>query len=238
VDINPNSIMHSGLSPTVITFVVLLVGWALGILSSPITDAIRRRSVKQRITRAVRTELMSLQDSFAGVVLQISRRRGVLTHSLLDALQTTLISSGHSRGASKSLKLIDDLMGLDEAALAAGRGSQAGGTRAFLSLKVQGVPFLESHLHRLEFYSPETQRRLLEIHAGSQVFNQHVDEAMHQQMLTFDPGISEPNLASLLVNIELCYGGAAEKASELVSQIATLLQSAEMAARPGRRYRT
>jgi len=230
VDVNPNSINHAGSSPTIITFVVLVVGWGLGILSSPITDAIRRRSVKQRITRAVRTELMSLQDSFAAVVIQISHRRGVLTHSLLDALQSTLISSGQSSDTSKALKRIDELMRLDEAALAAGRGSPADGPRAFLSLKVPGVPFLESHLHRLEFYSHETQRRLLEIHAGSQIFNQHVDEALHQQMLTFDPGISEAHLASLLVNIELCYGRAAEKASELVSQIAALLQSAEMAA--------
>src|SRR5262245_55991588 len=173
---------------------------------------------------------MSLQDAFAGVVIQISRRRGKLTHSLLDALQTTLISSGHTSGASKTLRLIDELMGLTDDVLAAGRGSPADGPRAFLSLKVQGVPFLESHLHRLELYSHETQRRLLEIHAGSQIFNQHVDEALHHQMLTFDPAIGEGHLASLLVNIELCYGRAAEKASELVSQIAALLQSAEMTA--------
>lgn len=184
MDLNPNTITHSGPSPTYLTFVVLVVGWALGILSSPITDAIRRRSVKQRITRAVRTELMSLQDAFATVVIQISRRGGKLTHSLLDALQTTLISSGQTSSASRTLKRIDDLMDLTEDALATGRGSPADGSRAFLSLKVQGVPFLESHLHRLEFYSHETQRRLLEIHAGSQMFNQHVDEALHHQMLT------------------------------------------------------
>jgi len=41
VDINPNSITHSGSSPTYFAFVVLVVGWALGILSSPITDLIR-----------------------------------------------------------------------------------------------------------------------------------------------------------------------------------------------------
>src|SRR6185369_1857640 len=73
-DLNPGSIYAS--------FLVLLVGWGLGILSSPITDAIRRRSVKQRMTRAVATELQSLQDALASVVIQVSRRRGVLTHSL------------------------------------------------------------------------------------------------------------------------------------------------------------
>jgi hypothetical protein len=210
--------------------VLLVLGWALGILSAPITDAIRRRSVKQRITRAVRTELLSLQDSFAGLVTQVSRRRGVLTHALLDALQTTLISSSQSSGASKTLKLIDDLLGQDEAALGGGRGSMSAEPTAFLSLRVQGVPFLESHLDRLEFYTHETQRRLLEIHAGSQVFSQQAEEALQLQMLTFDPGMAEANRAALLANIESCYGRAAEKASELVSQIAVLLRSAEMAA--------
>ena len=61
------------------------------------------------------------------------------------------------------------------------------------------------------------------------------EEALHQQMLTFDPGIGEANRAALLANIESCYGRAAEKASEIVSQIAVLLQSAEMAAWLGRR---
>ena len=176
------------------------------------------------------TELLSLQDSFAGLVTQVSRRRGVLTHALLDALQTTLISSSQSSGASKTLKLIDDLLGQDEAALGGGRGSMSAEPTAFLSLRVQGVPFLESHLDRLEFYTHETQRRLLEIHAGSQVFSQQAEEALQLQMLTFDPGMAEANRAALLANIESCYGRAAEKASELVSQIAVLLRSAEMAA--------
>src|SRR5439155_11763367 len=58
---------------------LLLVGWVLGIVASPVTDAIRRRSAKQRLTRALRTELRSLQDTLAWAVVQIDRRRGVLT---------------------------------------------------------------------------------------------------------------------------------------------------------------
>jgi hypothetical protein len=235
VDTNLHPIAQTGPSSAYVSLLLLVLGWALGILSSPITDAIRRRSVKQRITRAIRTELLSLQDSFADVVIQVSRRRGVLTHAFLDALQTTLISSSQSSDASKTLRLIDDLLRQDEAAFGGGRGSMSAGPGAFLSLRVQGVPFLEAHLDRLEFYTHETQRRLLEIHAGTQVFGQYAEEALHQQMLTFDPGIGEANRSALLANIESCYGRAAEKASELVSQITALLHSAEMSARLGRR---
>src|SRR5262249_39740814 len=158
-------------------------GWALGILSSPITDAIRRRSVKQRITRAIRTELRSLQDSFATVVIQVSRRRGDLTHSLLDALMSTLMSSGQIPGGSKSLKLIDDLIDSGANLRAPNRPREPAGEWAYLSVKVQGVPFLESHLHRLDFYSHETQRQLLEIHAGCEIFNQFADEAMRYHLM-------------------------------------------------------
>lgn len=217
-------------SPIYIDLAVLSVGWALGILSSPITDAIRRRSVKQRITRAVRTELRSLQDTFASVVVQVARRRGVLTHSLLEALMSTLMTSGHTPGTSKALKLIDDLANSDDGGLMTSAAPEHRNPRTSLSLKVQGVPFLESHLQRLDFYTHETQRRLLEIRAGWQMFNQHADEAMHYHFMSFNEGVGRDPLAALLANVETCHERAAEKASELVSQIAVLLQSPEMRA--------
>ena len=227
---NPNSPVFPAPGSISNAILVLFVGWALGILSSPITDAIRRRSIKLRITRAVITELQSLQDAFANIVIQVSRRRGLLTRSLLEALRANLISTGQASDTAKTLKLIDDLLLLDETALAAERPAHASGPRTLLALRVQGLPFLESHLHRLDFFSHETQRRLLAIHAGLQVFNQHADEAMHYHMLTFNEGVSPDHLTALTHNIEASYGRAAEKASELVSQIAALLQSREMAA--------
>lgn len=207
---------------------LLFVGWALGILSSPITDAIRRRSVKRRITRAVRTELLSLQDTFAMVVVQVSRRRGVLTHSLLGALMSTLTTSGHTVATSKALRVIDDLMNPEERPSSEAGQAARRDPRTPLSLRVQGVPFLESHLHRLDFYSHETQRQLLEIRSGAQMFNQLADEAMHYHFMTFSEGLGEERLAALGANVEQCYERAGEKAGELVSQIVALLQRPEM----------
>ena len=217
--------------PFVDDLAMLVIGWALGILSSPITDAIRRRSVKERITRAIRTELRSLQDSFATVVIQVSRRRGDLTHSLLDALMGTLMSSGQLPGGSKSLKLIDDLIDSGANLRTLTRAREAAGDWAYLSVKVQGVPFLESHLHRLDFYSHETQRQLLEIHAGCEIFNQFADEAMRYHLMLFGEGIDQERRSALQCNIEKCYERAGEKASELVTLIAFVLRSAEMRAR-------
>src|SRR5262245_5993207 len=220
-------------------FAMLIAGWALGILSSPITDAIRRRSVKQRITRAVVTELRSLQDSFAMVVLQVSRRRGNLTHSLLEALMSTLVTSGLTPVTGKALRAIEDLMDGQGRARASSPPSEQKGSRTFLSLKTQGVPFLESHLQRLDFYTHETQRQLFEIRAGWQVFNQQADEAMQYHLMTFAQGIAPEHLTMLNTQLENCYERAAERASELVSLIAVLLQNPEMRTRgwvawPGR----
>ena len=207
---------------------VLLLGWALGILSSPITDAIRRRSAKQRLTRAVRTELLSLQDSLASVVVQGARRHHVLTHSLLEALMTTLKSSGHEAASGKTLRTIEGLLALDERALAATEHSTH--PLDVISLKVGGAPFLESHLHRLDLYSPETQRLLVEIRAGLKVFDQHASEAMNYHFMTFASGVEKQRMDALMNNVETCYQRAAEKASDLVSRIAVLLQSSEMRA--------
>jgi hypothetical protein len=210
---------------------VLLVGWALGILSSPITDAIRRRSAKRRLSRAVSTELRSLQDSLAGVVVLVAKRRHVLTRSLLEALMSTLKSSGHVPGDGRSFKMIGTLLEMDERALAASQARELDpGTRPVLWLKVLGLPFIESYLHRLDLYTHDTQRLLVEIRAGLQAFNQYADEGMHYHFLTFSADLGQQRLDALMRNVETCYEGASEQASDLVSRVAVLLQSPEMQA--------
>ncbi|HEY6866897.1 MAG TPA: hypothetical protein VI792_06550 [Candidatus Eisenbacteria bacterium] len=216
--------------PVVMNLALLVLGWALGILSSPITDAIRRHSVKQRITRAIGTELRSLQDAFAVVVIQVSGRRGALTHSLLEALMSTLMTSGHTVATSKALKVIDERVSSGAGERPAPGDTERASRPVLLSLKVQGVPFLESHLHRMDFYAHETQRQLLEICAGSQIFNQVAEEAVHYQFLAFSRGIDPETMAALAASIEKCHEQAAEKASELIAQIAVLLRNPEMQA--------
>src|SRR5262245_12811043 len=209
---------------------MMLIGWGLGILSSPITDAIRRRSAKRRLTRAIRTELATLEDTLAGVVVNVSRRRCVLTPSLLEALMTTLRSSGLEASSGKTIKVIEGLLELDENALAAAsQGPDTSSTtRGPLTLKASGWPFFESQLQRLDLFSTETQRLLAEIRAGVQVFDQHAGEAMNYHLMTFSSGMDKEHLEMLKKNVERCYERAAEKASDLVSRIAGLLQSPEM----------
>jgi len=208
--------------------VLLLVGWGLGILSSPITDLIRRRTAKQRLTRALRTELRSLQDSLACVVIQITRRRGTLTRPLLEALMSTLKTSGLVASQGRAIKTIEGLLE-DDAPLTAGHAPEAAShPRAPLTLRVYGIPFLDSHFHRLDLYSLETQRMLVELHAGLQLYNQHANEAMDYHQMTFATGSEKERLDALAVNVETCYERALEKASDLVSRIAVLLQEPEM----------
>jgi len=208
---------------------LLLVGWALGILSSPITDALRRQSAKHRLTRALRTELRSLQDTLAWVVIQVDKRRGVLTHSLLEALMGTLQSSGHVPGQGKAIKAIDGLLQLDELAPAGTPPPDpAPASRAPLSLRVFGVPFLDTHIHRLDLYSLETQRQLVEVHSNLQIYNQHADEATTYHQLTIATDVTKERLDALRVSLESSYEHAGERASDLVSRIAVLLQQTEM----------
>ena len=208
---------------------VLFIGWALGILSSPVTDAIRRRSAKQRLTRSVSTELRSLQDTLASVVIQVAKRRHVLTRSLVEALMSTLKASGQIAADGRALRTIAGLLELDERTWVANQASDhLPDAPGILSLKVYGLPFLESHLHRLELYSHETQRLLVEIRAGVQLFNQLADEARHYHFMTFADGIDKNRLESLVSSMEACFERAAETASDLVSRIAALLQSDEM----------
>ena len=210
-------------------FALLLTGWALGILSSPITDLIRRRSAKHRLTRALRTELRSLQDSLAVVVIQLARRRAVLTRPLLEALMSTLKTSGHVPGQSRAIKTIEGLLEPDMLSSTSAQAQDAApDPRAPLALRVYGVPFLDAHFHRLDLYSLETQRMLVELHAALLIYNQHADEAMNYHQMTFATGGGQDRLDALAANVEISYERAAEKASDLVSRIAVLLQEPEM----------
>lgn len=210
-------------------FVLLLAGWGLGILSSPITDLIRRRSAKHRLTRGLRTELRSLQDSLAWVVIQLARRRGVLTRPLLEALMSTLKTSGQVAGQGRAIKTIEAMLEPDVLSPTTARVPDASlDPRAPLALRVYGVPFFDAHFHRLDLYSPETQRMLVEIHAALLIYNQHADEAMNYHEMTFATGGGQDRLHALAVNVETCYERAEEKASDLVSRIAVLLQEPEM----------
>jgi hypothetical protein len=208
--------------------IVLVVGWALGILSSPITDMIRRRSAKVRMTRVIVTELRSLQDTLALVVLQVSKRRGALTRPLLEALLTTLKSSGHGHAEGRTMRTIEGLLELAEDASSTTQVGDTANIPRTLSLKVHGLPFVESHLHRLDLYSHETQRMLVEIRTGLQAFNQYAEEATHYHFMMFGSGIGQDSRDLLKSNIETCYERAAEKASDLIARIAVLLQNAEM----------
>lgn len=80
------------------------------------------------------------------------------------------------------------------------------------------------------FYSHETQRQMLEIRAGAQVFEQLADEAGRYHFLTFQDGTDREHRAALSAQVEVCYERAAGKASEIASQVAALLQNREVRA--------
>jgi hypothetical protein len=147
---------------------------------------------------------------------------------LLEALLTTLKSSGHVIAEGRAMRTINGLLELGEDALSASQVGDSATIPRTLSLKVYGLPFVESHLHRLDLYSHETQRMVVEIRTGLQTFNQIADEATHYHFMMFGSGIGPESLALLKSNIETCYARAVEKASDLTARIAVLLQSPEM----------
>ncbi len=209
---------------------LLLVGWALGILSAPITDTIRRRSAKLRLTRVLVTELRSLQDALAGVVIQVSRRRGALTRALLEALLTTLKSSGQVVAEGRAMRTIQGLLEMGDQALAVGPAPDPAPDRRLLALKTDGLPFLESHVYRLDLYSHETQRLLVEIRAGLENYNECAEEATRYHFMMLGSGAGRESLRTLHGRVEASYDRAAEMASDLVSRIAVLMSLPEMRA--------
>ena len=191
-------------------------GRGLGARDSLLPDHRRDPALvdQKRITRAIRTELQTLQDALAVVVLQIARHRGEMGYSLLEAILSTLRTSGQVAGSGRALKLIDDLLLTDTGTPATTPPAEAPPGRSLLSLRVPGYRSWSRTFTAWTSTRTKSSGRCSEIRAGTQAFEQLGDGRCATTSSPSRDGVDPGYHAALMANVEECYQRAAGKASE------------------------
>jgi hypothetical protein len=130
---------------------LIVLGWALGLLAGPVTEWIRKSRTRKDVARALTIELTELRDQTATIPYSVWRRQGEITD---DRLNWTMRMCGKSGNEDcRQLKSeLEQLLTLPESHRAAvyARAPTGGNSVAAKSIE---APFLVSRLQDLSLFS-------------------------------------------------------------------------------------
>ena len=158
---------------------LLIVGWVIGLLSTPITTAIQRRRERLDLAAAIETELQEIRERMLVVAYAYWRKVGELTPARLEHITAVLERSSSNPALVAMAKNLREII-----AAAAGELEILNTPRPtrherpdelFRARAVQ-APFLESNLARLAVFRRASVRALLSIESQFRLYNQLVDE--------------------------------------------------------------
>lgn len=203
----------------------LVLGWALGLLTSPISEHLRDRWAKPRLLRALRTDLTALLDTIATAAVSIQSRHQALTHGFLRELRALLGTIESQRLYEFSLKTIDGFLEISEADLAREFARRAANPRLSASVRTYRLRYVETQLPKLELLDPEVHGAILRVLQRLDLFNQLTEEVTRYHFMTFDPG---ENFDAITENWRTLSTKAGEHAILLAKELAALLAMPEM----------
>lgn len=205
---------------------LVLLGWALGLLGAPIVERIQRRHRAREIKDGLRVELVELRFTMASCVHLFRQRLATLDHATLGWLIE--IEASYS-GPDKEPGMAPGL----QAMLALTPGGLAAHLQAArkpavgMSLKPYQASYLAAQVVNLGLFLPSLQQHLLQIKDNLDLWNVEVGFLMRQFDLTFDPSIGQGNLDVVRQNLESGYAKLATQAkiiADRVSQTLPLLE--------------
>lgn len=199
---------------------LVILGWALGLLGGPITDRIRRAYTARDLKKAVLAEIRELRYTMANCANQFAVKTGTLDHELLAWLEP--IEKGYD-GPDKQpggLNAIEQLTALSPQTLRTQIAAAAapGG----LSLKRYALPFVEAQASNFAMLPLDLHRRLLRVGEQLNLYNQDVDFLNQQFAFTFDGSLDAMNHTAIRHNLGTGYVklvGAARRIADAITEI-------------------
>jgi len=202
--------------------VALLLGWLLGLLSLPIGDSIRRGYERNRLARAIKSELVELRYTMALVADNMRAATGTQDDAFLAWLEGTVESyTGSDAEQPGFLAAVRQLRITLAGAIPPKRPSSGSG----LHLKTYDLPFLTSQVQQISIFSIEFQQQVLQIKAQLELFNAEMAFLMKQYELTFNPSLDATNRAIIQGNLQSGYakgGRSAIHIADLIGRVEAL----------------
>lgn len=202
----------------------LVLGWLLGLLGGPITEAIGRLHRSKRLKRACYVELDELRYTMSADAVALHTRLGTLNHPLLEWCE--LIESeydGPDKDPHKA-RLLETLTATSPEQLASAMAVEKAKSEG-VHVKQHSVPFLESRLPDISILPVELQQALHQVRSQLDLFNQTAVLLERQLELTYSPGMNDENQARVRKNIAIYTEKLAERAKVVADAISYVMRA-------------
>ena len=206
-------------------FVILVIGWVLGLVSPLLADRIKKPYRRKELLASIMVELKELRVKMAMVAYLMQTKTGNLDRSFLQWLKNSVADYDGPIEPSPPTDVLDRLAELDDAQLAALVAPRAANAvKKSLTFKKGAMPFTESRMHELSILPLELQRKLLDVRSHVELYNEDVDLAWSNIEKTFNPDMMAANKAAILGNITASYGYLATRAKDIADKITKILE--------------
>ena len=197
-------------------YVLLFLGWLLGLLSPVIVDGIKRRRENKMGRAAIREELQQLRERLVLAAHGVEDHLGTQTK---EKIRWTLehLPTRKDDKIRPALQMQLNLSDEKFDALVhhvAGKGSQS------IRLQNYATPLLDARVSALWSFSTEAQRTLLELKAAMGFIEDAVDQSRYFNELTFKdlPSVNHDIAVRSVDEYFVLYAKRARRAVELIDK--------------------
>jgi len=179
----------------------LLLGWLLGLMSPLITERIRNVLLRRRVGKAFKTELTTLRYRLMCAVQQMAEQNGRYNRSVLQWCRDTLEECGTGEIADRLRSHWDDVLKLSDKQIEQLGQVGVPGEDTSKNLSPLRLPFLDSHLDKIEIFSLDTRQALLDIRSQLEFLNDHIGQTRMFLEMTFTVGLEDSNRSKIIQNV-------------------------------------
>ncbi len=204
---------------------LIIVGWLFGLLSPAVSEFIQKPIRRSQIKKSIDIEFRRLRFQLVNSVFFIGVSRGLFNRQILEQFnaiekqdRSPLYDEAIHEASDRFLQLSDENL------FSALRSQQD--PNATYTFKKSSIPFLSSNLSQLQLFSPEYQRRALEVAADLSLINDSIDYAALNIDRTFDQNLSEHNLKMVMMNVDYAYKAIFSSTRKIADNIEALLAMA------------
>ena len=210
---------------TKISFISLILGWALGICSHLAIDNLRRFFSKRDLMKGLETELSELVIILVGLSYRLGSHSGTYDSRFLDWCAKMYKKAKLSAIMEELAQLgNDDIAGIRY--LQRAKNENVG-----LGLKTYNLVFLDSRIRDLPLLEVSSQSILLKIKSLMGLLNEEVRYTMKCHYMTYDSSITPENHQTLKLQIESHHSNIQDMAIRIVDHIDDFFEKVETTSR-------
>ena len=206
---------------TIEKFVILILGWLLGLLGPAVVDSIKRQRENARGRVAILSELGELAGVLAIAAYGVRMHLGTVDRKFLEWLKSTLELYATTKNLHEFISGLTTQLSLADEILLAVNQSNAADAGTGKMLQHYPVPLLDARVSALWSFDTSFQRQLLEIRRNVGILDDVVDRSRKYFDMTFTK-LEGDNYRLVNENLTQTYELYAHRAILIVESIKAL----------------